>query len=432
MKGNFQIIVLVVFISAAVLSIFVFSGAIPLGGKDVTKAQGTVVLWGTVKATVINSLLEDFNRVNPTFVVKYVEKSPDTFDKDLLESLAASAGPDMFFITDDLAFKYNNKIFTIPYTSLPITSFKNTFVSAGEVFLTSKGILAFPLAVDPLMMYYSRSMLDANGIAYPPIYWDEFPNLISILNKKDEKGSITKSTVALGQFENVIHAKDILATLFMQAGNLIVTEKDGSFMSVLNKNNGKYDLGSILKFYTDFTDPLKDVYTWNRSFSNSRDAFSAENLAFYFGFASEFQSLVNKNPNQNFLIAPIPQIRNNNFKLTVGHVTGIAISSFSKNFNTAFIASSLMANSDFASKFAISLGIAPVRRDLLAVTPTDAYLPIFYSSAFFAKSWLDPAPSDTDEIFKVMVNKVLSNSLSVTSAINDASVKLGLLLFKKI
>ncbi|PIP69145.1 hypothetical protein CO033_00790 [Candidatus Nomurabacteria bacterium CG_4_9_14_0_2_um_filter_32_10] len=430
MKGNFQIIILVVFIVAAVLGVFVFSGAIPLGGEKDTDAQGTVVLWGTVKAQIMNSLLEDFNRANSTFIVKYEEKLADTFDNDLLEALAAGVGPDMFFITDDLAFKYNNKIFTIPYTSFSINTFKNSFVSAGEVFLTSKGVMAFPMTVDPLMMYYNRSVLDANSIAYPPVYWDEFINLVPLLTKKDERGMITKSTIAMGQFSNVLNAKNILATLFMQTGNLIVSEKNGSFISVLNSNVGKYDLGSVLKFYTDFADPLKDVYSWNKSFSNSRDTFSKENLVFYFGYASELQSLVNKNPNQNFLVTSFPQIRDSNFKLTGGRVMGIAISSFSKNFNTAFVASSLMANSDFASKFAASLGIAPVRRDLLAVKPTDAYLPIFYNSAFFTKSWLDPSPKDTNDIFRIMVEKVFSNSMTVTAAISDASAKLGLLLVK--
>ena len=430
MKGNFQIIILIVFIATAVLGILVFSGAIPLGNQgDNTGAQGTVVLWGTVKTGIISPLLEDFNRVNTAFVVKYEEKHPDTFDNDLLEALAGGVGPDMFFISDDLAFKYSNKIYTIPYQSFSLNTFKNTFVGAGEVFLTSKGVLAFPLAVDPLMMYYNRSVLDANGIAYPPTYWDEFTNLVPLLTKKDNRGIITNSTIAMGQFSNVFHAKDILSALFMQAGNSIIAEKNGSFVSVLGQT-GKYDLGSILKFYTDFADPLKDIYSWNKSFSNSRDAFSAENLAFYFGYASELQSLVNKNPNQNFLVASIPQIRNSNFKLTSAHVTGIAISSLSKNFNTAFTAANLMAKTDFASKFVASLGVAPVRRDLLKAAPTDAYLSTFYASAFFAKNWLDPSPKDTDNIFQEMIEKVLSNRMSVWEAVSDASAKLRLLLVK--
>ena len=216
----------------------------------------------------------------------------------------------------------------------------------------------------------------------------------------------------------------------MQAGKPIVSEKDGSFASTLNESGSQDKLGLILKFYTDFADPLKDVYSWNRSFSNSQDAFSAENLVFYFGYASELQSLVNKNPNQNFLVSSIPQIRNSTFKLTSGHLTGIAISSFSKNFNTAFTAAGLMANGDFASKFSSALGIAPARRDLLNTKPMDAYSPTFYSSAFFTRSWLDPSPKDTNDIFQGMVEKVLSNSMTVGEAINDASAKLGLLLIK--
>ena len=163
---------------------------------------------------------------------------------------------------------------------------------------------------------------------------------------------------------------------------------------------------------------------------NSSDAFSAENLAFYFGYASELQSLIDKNPNQNFLVAPMPQIRNSTFKLTSGHTTGIAISAFSKNLNTALTAASLMTNGDFAGKFATSLGVAPVRRDLLKVIPTDSYSPTFYSSAFFARGWLDPSPKDTDNIFQGMVEKVLSNSMSPASSVTDASAKLGLLLIK--
>ncbi len=427
-KGNFQVIVLIIFVAAAILGVLVFSGVIPIGGNSNPGAQGTVVLWGTEKASILGPLIDDFNRANPTLILKYVEKPINTFDNDLLEALASGTGPDMFFITDSLAFKYSNKIFTIPYASLPVNTFKNSFIGAGEVFLTEKGIVALPIAVDPLMMYYNRSMLDANGIAYPPADWNEFSNLVPLLTKKDDKGAIIKSAVAMGQFSNVFYAKDILSTLFMQAGSPIVTEKNGFFTSSLNQTNGKYDLSSVLKFFTDFADPLKNVYSWNKSFSSSRDAFSAENLAFYFGFASELQSLVNKNPNQNFLVTSMPQIKDSNLKLTFAHVIGIAISSFSKNFNTAFTTAGLLANGDFASKFSTSLGIAPARRDLIKTMPTDAYSPAFYTSAFYARSWLDPSPKESDDIFRGMVEKVLSGSLSQTEAMSDGNAKMGLLL----
>jgi len=427
---NFQIIIIIIFIAAAVFGILVFSGAIKIGDQSSrTGALGTVVLWGTVPARDIASTLEEFNNTNQSFILKYVQKDSETFDQDLLEALASGTGPDLFFLPANLAFHYLNRIFPIPYQSFSLASFKSSFAGAGEVFLTSKGILAFPIAIDPLVMYYNRSMLDANNIVYPPATWDEFANLVPSLTKKDENKKIIKSAAALGQFSNVTNAKDIISTLFMQAGNSILEERDNYFNSTLGDST-KSNLSSVLGFYTDFSNPLKEVYSWNKSLPNSQDAFSADNLAFYFGYASELRSLINKNPNLNFLPTSMPQIKNSSFKLTSAKVTGIAVSSFSKNLNTALIAASMISNSDFAAKFANILGVAPARRDLLAVKPTDAYFPIFYSSALYAKAWLDPSPEDTDSIFRGMIENVLSNRMTTDDAISDANSKLNLLLLK--
>ncbi len=432
MKGNFQLIIIIIFIALAVFGVLVFSGAIPIGKSNTPRVLGAVVLWGTVNESTMFPLLEEFNNANSTFIVKYAQKRAESFDQDLLEALASGSGPDMFLLPDNLAFHYINKIFTIPFASYPLASFKNNFAGAGEVFLTSKGILAFPLSIDPLMMYYNRSLLDADGVVYPPAFWDDLTNLIPKLTKKDDSNKIIKSAIAFGHFSNVTHAKDILSALFMQTGNRIVTEKDGIFNSSLNTpaSNPKYNLSAILKFYTDFADPNKDVYSWNKSFSNSNDVFSREDLAFYFGFAGELASLINRNPNQNLGIAPLPQIKNSTFKLTGAHATGIAILSSSKNFNTAFTAAGLLSAGDFASKFALATGTAPARRDLLKVKPTDSYSPILYDSALYARSWLDPSPTDTDNIFRNMIDGVLSNNLTVENAISDAGSKLELLLLR--
>ena len=427
MKFNFQLVIIVIFIAAAIVGVLVFSGAIPIGGGG-EGSLGTVVLWGTVPNLLIAGPLEEFNKANPTFTVTYLEKSKATFDRDLLEALASGTGPDLFFLSNDLAYHYANKIVIIPYASYPPSSFQNIFAEAGEVFLTSKGIMAFPLSIDPLMLYYSRSTLDAKGIVFPPQDWEEFSIDVSKLTEKDEGNNILRSAVALGQYVNVAHAKDILATLFMQAGNPIVMEEDGTMKSVLGALIGNYNLPSILEFYTSFADPANPLYSWNRSFANSADVFSNEDLAFYFGYASELPMLVNRNPNQNFFAASVPQIKDAKFKLTGARVEGLAVSAFSRNSNTALTAVSLLSTSDFAKKYAQALGVAPARRDLLAAPPADAFSPIFYNSALYGRSWLDPSPDDTNNIFSVMVNSVLSNSLSKDDAIKDANSKLELLL----
>src|SRR3989338_9931484 len=431
MKGSFQVILIVVFIALAIFGVLVFSGAIPIGdSSNEPGGLGTVVLWGTVDSGAMSPIFEEFNKTNTTFSVQYVQKSSDTFDQDLLEALSEGKGPDLIFLPEDLAFHYANKIFPFPYQNYSLASFKTTFAGAGEVFLTKRGILALPIGIHPLVMYYNRSMLDANGVIYPPAFWDELEKLVPVLSKKDDSNKIIKSAVALGHFSNVTHAKDILSALFMQAGNSIVAEKNGTFQSVLDASSLKYDLASVLQSYTDFANPNKEVYSWNKSFQESSVAFSKEDLALYFGFGSELKSLVNRNPNQNFSASPIPQIRNSTSKLTGARVMGVAVLFSSKNLNTAFVAANFMVSTDFASKFASAALMAPARRDLLAVKPPDAFSPVFFSSALFGRSWLDPSRKDTDDIFRRMVDGVLSNSMTAGEAIRDASAKLGLLLLK--
>lgn len=429
MKSNFSIIVIVIFIAIAVFSVLVFAGVINIGNQEKkSKSLGTVTLWGTINSDTIAPLIQKFNDFNPNIRLRYAHKFPESFDKDLLEALASGEGPDLFFMPNDLALSYSNKIHTIPYTNYPIATFTSKFAGAGEVFLTSKGILALPITIDPLMMYYNRSILDAEDIVYPPNTWEELANLSTEITQRDESRQLIRSTVALGQFSNILNAKDIITTLFMQAGNKITQERDGgNYLSTLDETKGLED---ILSFYTNFSNPLNETYSWNKSLPNSQSFFSSEKLVFYFGYASELRSLVNKNPNQNFLVTQVPQVKNSKFKLTNAKVTGVAVSSFSKNLQTAVLTADLMANGEFARDLATLLAIAPARRDLLNQRPTDAYFPHFYTSALIARSWLDPSPTDSNNVFRRIIDGVLSNSMTPYEAIGDADSKLQLLLRK--
>lgn len=427
MKNTFQIVLLVGFIVAGIFGVLVFSGFVPIG-EDSGGVSGSVVLWGTFKSIDVAPALEQFNLSNKDLSVSYVEKNPESFDRELLEALASGRGPDIFFLPDDLIFSYRDKIIPIPYQNISESTFKKNFISASDVFLSPQGIMALPVAVDPMMMYYNRSMFDASGLINPPAFWDEFPVLVDALTNKDEDNRILKSAVALGQFANVNHAKEILSTMFMQTGNPVITYKDGFLVSTLNNYNPKYDLGDRLEFFTDFTNPNKDIYTWNRSFPSSRDAFSAENLAVYFGPASELKFLENKNPNQDIAVAPFPQIRNELVKVTNARVTGIAVSGFSRNIEASFAVANLLTSGLFPQNLSKSLGIVPARRDLLTQVPTESFFPVFYNSALFSRTWLDPDPVETDNIFRAMIDKANSNVLNMTDAVRDADSRMWLLL----
>jgi ABC-type glycerol-3-phosphate transport system substrate-binding protein len=91
-QSNFQIIAIAIFIIAAIIGMLVFSGKIQIGKDTSTGSGGTVVVWGTVNIGAIFESIEAFNRENPLYTVKYVQKYSDTFDQELLSALASGTG----------------------------------------------------------------------------------------------------------------------------------------------------------------------------------------------------------------------------------------------------------------------------------------------------------------------------------------------------
>lgn len=425
---NFQLILIIIFIFGGVLGIFVFAGFINLDDAAVNQGPtGTVVFWGTLPSSVVSPLIEEFNR-NRTYNVRYVSKRVDTFDQELLEAIALGQGPDLFLVSNDSIYKHINKVAVIPYANYPLVNFKNNFAQAGEVFLSPQGILALPLTIDPTVMYYNRSILDQNSTPFPPAYWDELNDYAQKFTKKNEEGSIIQSAFALGQYANISNAKEILATLFLQVGNPIISNQRSFFRANLSQyDENKENPVKVLDFFTSFSNPTSSNYTWNKGLPLSIDAFSREDLVFYFGAASDLRNLIARNPNQNFQVAQIPQYRNTD-KTTFAKVSGLAMSNFSKNKPAATDALYSLVSGNFANTFSARQYLPPARRDLLGAQASDAYFPVFYSSALFAKSWMDPSYQDSDNIFRSMVEQILSNQRNSESSILSTNNRLNILL----
>ncbi|MBP6866166.1 MAG: extracellular solute-binding protein [Candidatus Pacebacteria bacterium] len=429
----FQMVFIGLFMFLALLGFLTFSGFIKIGSDSKTATlSGKVTMWGTVPAPIMRDLFEDFSRANPDFTVVYNAIEPETFNQELLEAMAEGKGPDMFLLQDDLARSYLNRITAISYAKYPAANFKTNFASATDIFTTPSGILALPLTIDPLIMYYNRSILNTNGVVYPPSNWNEFSDLIPKLTKKNDANQITTSAVALGQFANITNAKDIITTLFLQTGNPIVERDENRIYrsTLIKEAKNNQQLVGALNYYTSFANPLLPNYSWHRGLPKSRDYFISENLAFYFGYASELPGLMNRNPNLDLQIAEMPQMKNASFKVTKSRVTGVAISAFAKDQALALAIAGSMTNASFVRSFARVTGTAPARRDLLATQLADEYMPNVFKSALYSKSWFDPSPADTDNVFKSMVDDVLSNVSTSDNVIQRANGQIDLLLVK--
>ncbi len=430
---NFQVILLVIFGAAVLVAVLIFSGAIKTkdGNSDAMGATGKVTMWGTLPAKSVATLLAQYNEDKETYQITYVEKSITTFDTELTEALASGKGPDLFLLPDDLLWKYRNRINLYPYENYPERTYKDTFINGSDIFLSPSGIMALPFSVDPIVMYYNRDMFENAFIATPPTVWDDVYNVSRALTKKDENSLITESGMSFGTWDNIKNSKDVLSMLLLQAGSTI-TQKEESVLdsTLLDPLPGTKTIPaqSVVAYYTEFANPVSEFYSWNRARPNSFDAFIAGDLAIYFGFASELPSIRAKNPNLDFDVTLVPQIKNSTTKATSANFNVIALSKFSTNPTTAFVVATQLTGKDFLASFSeTNANYPPVRKDLLSAKPTDPYQSVFYNSALISKTWLDPNPASSENILRGMIENYTSGSMDVYASIENASDLLSVL-----
>src|SRR3989344_3504598 len=296
--SKFQIILLAVFAVSIILGVAAFS--LYRGSSNQSVAM---TVWGDIS-------LQDFSLLLNTpaisqdraFTVSYVEKSAGTIETEFTEALARGVGPDLVILTQDKLWKNKSKLSLIPYESISERDFKTTFIEEGELFLDEEGIYALPLSIDPMVLYYNRDLLSAAGQARPIAYWDEIYKAAANLSKLDAAGNLVSSVMALGEARNIHHAKDILSLLLLQAGTPITGFINKELRSRMSDN---FDLlvspgETALDFYTQFSNPAKIYYSWNRSLIDAQTHFTSGDSAYYLGFASELRVLKNKNPILNF------------------------------------------------------------------------------------------------------------------------------------
>jgi len=428
----FQIILLVIsgiiIVGAVVMFAFARNGT--------SQEEGVVVVWGTLSDDTFKQL-KDYLETQKDIKQSVVYRSIDAgqFDSVLVEALAEGTGPDVVMLTDDRLVRHEGKLLQIDYEFYPERIFKDTFIEAGEIFTDEKGVFAFPFLTDPMVMYWNRASFTEAGLSQPPKYWDELLTMVPKLTTKDSSLAIAKSAVAMGDYSNIDHAKQLVTTLFFQAGNEIVKrnlqdEAGIPLFSVLLDDKLDYTVSpgqAAVNFYTQFADPSRAVYTWNRSLPNSLDAFIAGDVAMYFGFASEFATVREKNPNLNFDVAVVPQSRTGT-RATYGRVLALAIPKNTPNVERAYALIQNLTAPATITTISDIMFLPPVRRDLLAGKPSNAFMQTFHDSALLSKTLYDFNQGETDQVFKRMIESVVTGRLSTTESVQRANNELDLLI----
>lgn len=424
----FEIALIGFFGIAAIGALFFFSSHKPdVKPTDVAFGE-KVVIWGTFNKLEMDTFFEELSNNNKSFrAVTYKQLDKRAFGETLVNAIAEGKGPDIVLIPNSLLVTYRSKLFPIPFEEFSKRTFDDTYIDGAEIFLRSDGVYGVPIGVDPLILYWNRDILSSSGISTPPKTWETLiGETTRAINKFDSSSNFTQNAIALGQYSNVTNAKNILAMLFFQVGSEIVTETDSSYKVNLDEvvDEGLSPGVAALSFYSQFSSPSKDAYSWNRAKSNDRAEFIGGKLAFYLGMGSEQAQLERDNANLNYDVAVVPQGSGATIHRTYGDFYALSILRSSKNINGAKAAAYFLSETPQAKKISEMYSLSPVRRSLLAENQTDPFKSIMNQSALIAEGWLDPDPQESSYVFRKMIEDAQLRDAQLQLVVRDAMERL--------
>src|SRR3989344_2259644 len=422
MKFNkVQIALIVIALAATLVADLIFAGLIPGLGPSGQKETRQVLMWGTFPSRILQEAFQELERPPKNIEVSYEEKDPATFEAELINALARQAGPDLVIFPAEFILKHKDKLASISSDLISERLFRDTFADGTETLIRPEGIIGLPFLIDPLVLYYNRDLFRNEAVSSPPKTWDEFLVTSQKLTKLDSVGVLARSGAALGLESNVRNFKEILSLLILQTGSPLI---DSTTLKVgfrpQSQPSGPDPVESSLRFYTEFSNPQKASYSWSRSWPNSREAFSQEILAMYFGFGSESALLRQLNPHLNFDLAGVPQIKGGKLNLTYGRLFSLGIVKQSRASEASFEVIQFLLERERLLNTSQRLGLAPSRRDLLSQRPENPILETIFREAVKFKTWLDIDYEKTSEIFAAMIKSVNNKAKTENQASRDA------------
>jgi ABC-type glycerol-3-phosphate transport system substrate-binding protein len=178
-------------------------------------------MWGVFDETdAYRDIIGPYLRMNPHVkTIEYRKMAVDTYERDLLDALAAGNGPDIFMIRNVWLPSFANKLAPADSAFVSEKDYRDAFVDVtADDFFSEGKAYAVPLSVDSLGLYYNKDILNAAGISSPPKTWQEVLRDIRPLSRIDEYGTIIQSALAMGTAYNVNRSTDLLSLIFLQFG----------------------------------------------------------------------------------------------------------------------------------------------------------------------------------------------------------------------
>lgn len=395
-------------------------------------SPATLKIWGLDDEGDFQELLANYKKENKHITIIYEKKSLADYEAELINAFAADRGPDIWLIHNTWLPKHKDKIKELPNELLSFSDFRNNFVEVVEKDLTDENkIYALPLYVDTLALFYNKDILNSAGIPLPPDTWEELIADLDNLVQRNQWGGIEQAGAALGTAENIDHSTDILALLMLQNGTKMINEdkESATFDESIYAEGKTYQPGQdALRFYTDFSNPSKRTYTWNRQMSYSLDAFIEGKVVMMFNYSNQIPAIKDRAPYLNFGISPMLQIKARNFDIDYANYWAFTVSKKTRVIQEAWKFILYLSQKENAKKYLETVNRPTARRDLVNWQKDDLELGVFAKQSLSAQTWCQVDPSAIETIFANAIESVVLGRANVTKAIQAAADQVTLLM----
>ncbi len=389
---------------------------------------------------IINKFQQQYSHIK----INYQQFRPEEYEQALLEAWAEDRGPDIFSIPNTWLGKYQTKILLMPpkmtlsrevltgtikkeyrvlteqKKGLTLPDLKNNFVDvvAKDVYQNNQ-VWGLPMSLDTLALYFNRDLLNQAKIVEPPKNWDEFIIDTKLLTLLDSQGRIIQSGVALGTANNIPNAADVLSALMLQNGTTMATSGHAVF-NLPSPDDPTYLPGEeALRFYTDFANPAKETYAWNKDMPEALDAFTQGKTAFYIGYASDLLKIRNTAPTLNFDLTKLPQINGSLKEANFANYWVETVSKKTKYLNEAWAFVIFATDAQNVKSYLDRAKKPTAQRALIKAQLDDFDLEPFASQVLIAESWYQGRNwLAAEKAIKNMINDVAQGRRNVKEAIS--------------
>lgn len=430
--NTFQAVTITLFIIFAVGGVAVFATNPGLFGGSGGSAPVSITIWGSFDETAFSNTMQSAGITeDEQLSVEYRYVPESELRTQLVNALARDRGPDALLFPHTQLLKLDEFFVTVSSRTYSKRRFRNNFVEGAELFERPNGIIGLPFAMDPLVMYWNRDILTQAGFTAPPAQWSALSDYIDRITVVDDQRNISRATIALGTNDNITKSNETLASLYLQAGNPIVTRSGEAYSSTLSgtrRSGQQAEAG--LRLYTQFANPSASSYTWNSNMPQDRQAFVSGRLSMYFDSGTAITGVRERNPNLNFDVARIPQ-RENGEPRTYADIYGLGLldSVDRRRQSRVFEALSRLTSQNMAQTIVERTNYTAVHKSVVSnYNPEDPYKATLLDNAVIARGWLNPNPNRVDVVFQDMITGVTSGRKSVGGAVNDAGRSLDALL----